>query len=130
MDGFVWRSSRISALKIHRFRSGYRQERDVYLRLQRHSLHRLAGFSIPVLYHYDDSCLALELSIVERPWVLDFAQAALDVAPAELDDPAWQKEKARLFGADWPDVQHLLNALRQYGIYFRDVDTLNISLRP
>lgn len=128
MDGFVWRTSRISALKIHRFRSGYRQERDVYLRL--HSLHRLAGFNIPLLLDYDDSCLALELSLVDRPFVLDFAQASLDVSPAEFDDPAWLKEKTRIYGRDWPDVQRLLNALRQYGIFFRDVDPLNISLRP
>ncbi|MSR57941.1 MAG: hypothetical protein EXS05_09730 [Planctomycetaceae bacterium] len=117
MDGFVWRTNRISALKVHRFRSGYRQERDVYLRLRRHTLQRLAGFAIPTLFDYDDSCLALELSIVERPFVLDFAQAGLDVPPAEFDDPAWLKEKARIYGKDWPDVQRLLNALRQYGIF-------------
>jgi hypothetical protein len=102
----------------------------VYLRLKKRSLYRLAGFSIPVLYHYDDACLALELSIVERPWILDFAQASLDVPIQEIDDPDWQNEKARIFGLDWPEIQRLLNALRQYGIFYRDVDPLNISLRP
>ena len=130
MDGTVWRTSRKTALKLHRSRSYYRQERDVYLRLRHHSLYRLAGFSIPVLYHYDDSCLALELLIVERPFVLDFAEATLDTPFAEIDDPAWLNERARRFGSDWPDVQRLLNALRQYGIYFRDIHTGNISIRP
>jgi hypothetical protein len=58
------------------------------------------------------------------------AGATLDVPPAEFDDLAWLKEKARIYGRDWPDVQRLLNALRQYGIDFCDVDLLNISLRP
>jgi hypothetical protein len=130
VDGVVWRTSRHSALKIHRFQSRYRQERDVYLRLRLRSLYRLAGFYIPELFQYDDSCLALELQIVDRPFVLDFAEASLDVPIADLDDPAWLNEKARKFGTDWPDVQRLLNALRQYGIYFRDVHLGNISLRP
>ena len=102
----------------------------MYLRLRTRSLRRLAGFYIPVLIQFDDSCLALELSIVKRPFVLDFAQASLDVPIPELEDPAWLAEKARKFGRDWPEVQRLLNALRQYGIYFRDVHLGNISLRP
>jgi hypothetical protein len=69
-------------------------------------------------------------SIVKRPFLLDFAQAELDRPFPELDDPAWLNEKSRLFGADWPDVRRLLNALRQYVISFRDVHKGNISLRP
>jgi hypothetical protein len=130
LDGVVWRTNRDSALKIHRSQSRYRRERDVYLRLQLHSLHRLAGFHIPVLVDYDDSCLALELQIVDRSFVLDFAEASLDVPLADLDDPAWLDEKSRKFGADWPDVKRLLDALRQYGIFFWDVHLGNISLRP
>ena len=129
MDGVVWRTKRNTALKIHRFRLDYNQERDVYFRLRSCSLRRLAGFSIPLLLHYDDSCLALELSIVKRPFVLDFAQARLGGSHPEFDDPAWLNEKARKFGADWSDVQRLLNALRQYGIFFSDLHTGNISLR-
>ena len=130
MDGVVWRTARKTALKVHKFELDYRQERDVYLRLRQRSLHRLAGFAIPVLLYYDDSCLALELSIVERPFLLDFAQAHLDGAHPELDDPGWLNEKARVFGSDWQDVKRLLNALRQYGIFFTDVHKGNISLRP
>ena len=130
VEGFVWRTNRNTALKVHRLRSDYKQERDVYLRLRTRSLRRLAGFSIPLLLYYDDSCLAMELSIVKRPFLLDFARAELDAPFPELDDPTWLNEKARLFGADWPDVLRLLNALRQYGISFRDVHKGNISLRP
>jgi hypothetical protein len=46
-----------------------------------------------------------------------------------LDDPTWLKEKARMYRSAWPDVQRLLNALRHYGIYFRDVHPRNISVR-
>lgn len=100
LDGVVWRTSRKSALKIHRFGTGYGQERDVYLRLQKHSLDRIERFSIPILLHYDDSCLA------------------------------WRSELAAEFDRDWPEVQRLLNTLRQYGIYFCDAHSRNISLRP
>jgi hypothetical protein len=130
VDGIVWRTGRKTALKIHRFRSRYARERDVYLRLRDRSLRRLAGFHIPLLIDYDDSCLALELLIVDRPFILDFAEAGLDTPIGELDDPAWVAEKARKYGRDWPEVLRLLNALRQYGIFFRDVHLGNISLRP
>lgn len=130
LEGIVWRTSRRSALKVHRFVEEYSRERDAYLRLRAYSLHRLAGFSIPILIHYDDERLALELSIVDRPFVLDFAQAALDESPSEFDDPAWRSGLAGMYGRDWPDVERVLEALRQYGIYFRDVHNRNISLRP
>lgn len=72
----------------------------------------------------------MELQIVDRPFVLDFSEASLDVPIPELEGPAWLAEKSRKFGRDWPEVQRLLNALRQYGIYFRDVHAGNISLWP
>jgi phosphoglycolate phosphatase-like HAD superfamily hydrolase len=37
------------------------------------------------------------------------------------DDPGWVREKSGLFGARWPDVRRLLDALRQYGIHYTDV---------
>jgi hypothetical protein len=129
IEGFVWRTSRNTALKIHRLKSDYNQERDVYFRLRDRTLRRLSGFTIPLLLNCDDSCLALELSIVKRPFLLDFARAYLDSPFPELDDPAWLAERARKFGRDWPDVLRLLRALFQYGISYRDVHPGNISLR-
>lgn len=66
------------ALKLHSRPENHRVERDVYLRLQDLGLASLAGFDIPTLIRADDPHLALELSIVSPPYVLDFAQATLD----------------------------------------------------
>lgn len=130
MDGIVWRTTRQTALKIHRTANTYAREREAYLRLQKRNLRKLSGFTIPLLMTVNDECLALELTIADRPFVLDFTEARLDAAFPELDDPAWIREKQRVYGQDWPDVRRLLDALLQYGIAFRDVHPGNISLRP
>jgi hypothetical protein len=131
-DGYVWRTTRDSVVKIHWNTAEFQRELAVYQRLASHSLTRLQGFSIPVLLNYDTPALTLELSFVSPPFVLDFAAANLGAPPAgfDPDDPAWQAEKSRLFGRDWPDVKRLLEALRLYGIHFSDVHLGNIRLRP
>lgn len=73
----------------------------------------------------------LEIGYVKPPYILDFAACTLDTPPAgfDPDDAEWTGEQSRKFGRDWPDVRRLLDALRQYGIYYTDVHTQNIRVR-
>jgi hypothetical protein len=132
VDGYVWQTDQDSVVKVCRRPPAYLRERDVYLRLRDRQLYQLQGFRIPRLLDSDDDLLVLELSYIRPPYVLDFGAAVLDHPPAGFGpcDEHWLAEQSRKFGRDWPDVQRLLDALRQYGIFYTDVHAQNIRVRP
>src|SRR2546425_1192178 len=63
------------AIKGHRSQDAYERERDVYLRLRQAGIVEICGFNVPKLLRFDDELLVIEMSIVSRPFVLDFAGA-------------------------------------------------------
>lgn len=132
VDAYIWRTNGREVLKIFRHERDFRQERAVYLRLQEHGVVKLRGFALPDLLDYDESNLVLKLSFVEPPFILDFAAAGLDKKPSGFDFESedWRTEKSRLYGRRWPDVLHLLEALRHMGIHYRDVHRGNIRIEP
>jgi hypothetical protein len=69
------------------------------------------------------------MTIVTRPFVLDFAGAYLDAPPIFPDETwaAWELEKLDQFGARWPKVQEILAALEEMEIYMVDVSPSNIA---
>ena len=127
-DGVVWETTRGSALKIEERRSGYERELAAYQRLGERGLAEIAGFAVPQLVAYDDQLLAIEMTIVFPPSVLDFAKAYLDRPPdfsAEvLAD--WETQTEDLFGERWPAVRHVLAKLRTHGIIYFDARPGNI----
>lgn len=134
VDGNVWKvrgkRRRITwALKIFKDPEKYRRERDCYLRLAERGISECAGFNIPVLIHHDDDHLAVEMSIVDRPFILDFAGALLDERPDFSDQvmaethQLWEDR----YGEDLPLVEKALRDLRHIGIYYLDVHHHNIA---
>ncbi|HLQ43681.1 MAG TPA: hypothetical protein VK137_03045 [Planctomycetaceae bacterium] len=118
-----------SAVKFHEHWEPYCHERDVYLRLRDVGVFEVCGHAVPELLHYDDELWVLEMTIVKRPFVLDFGGAYLDRRP---DYPKsvmrrWRAEKRWQFGANWPKAQVILFALEQHGIYVADVNPGNIG---
>lgn len=85
-DGAVWRTSRPSALKIHVTNESYMIERDAYIRLSQLNVVEIAGFSIPMLFRHDDDLMAIEISIVKPPFLVDFASAIFDEPPDFIED--------------------------------------------
>src|SRR6059058_2530444 len=63
------------AIKALRWREAYDRERSVYDRLRIAGATMIAGFNVPQLVGSDDNLQVLEMTIVERPFVLDFAGA-------------------------------------------------------
>lgn len=118
-----------NALKIHQNDIDYGRERDVYLRLREYGVREICGCDIPRLVDHDDELYALEMTIVERPFVLDFGGAYLDYPPEFSDDvmAEWTREKIEMYGDRWPDVQAILKELEGYDIYMIDVNLGNIS---
>jgi hypothetical protein len=70
------------------------------------------------------------MTVVSRPFVLDFAGAFLDRAPDYSEEVLadWAAEKQEQFGPRWPEVQAILRWLEGYGVYMRDVHPGNVAL--
>jgi hypothetical protein len=118
-----------SAIKAHEHGADYGRERDVYLRLKEHGLTEIRGCNVPELIAYDDQRWLLEMTVVTRPFVLDFAGAYLDGAPDFSEEVLadWRAEKEEQFGPRWADVQAILRALEGYGVFLVDVNPGNIA---
>lgn len=129
-DGCVLRSSHPSAIKIHEREKPYRQELAVYQRLRECGVERIAGHFVPQLIDWDDTRLIIEMSIVPRPFVLDFASALLDSAPDFPEHVLEERAErwAELFDDHWEEVASIVYALeRRCRIYLLDPHPGNIA---
>jgi|ERR1051325_3650188 hypothetical protein len=79
------------AVKALRWDEMYQREKQVYERLRELGVSSVQGFNVPQLLGCDDGLRVIEMTIVRRPFVLDFAGAYLDVRP-EFPEEVW---------ADW-----------------------------
>ena len=87
MEGSVWVSRRDSAIKIIRNRKNYADELEAYKRLQAGSVRQLCGFAVPWLLGSDDELQAIEMEIVQKPYLLDFGKVYFDGAQLRAYDP-------------------------------------------
>jgi hypothetical protein len=116
----------IKALNSEEF---YFRERNAYQRLRAAGVSEIAGFNVPQLIRFDDKLRIVEMTIVARPFLLDFAGAYLD-APPEFSDEIWKEweiTKKEQFEDRWPIVQNALAALEDLDIYMVDVSPTNIA---
>ena len=75
------------------------------------------------------NCGPLEMTIVTRPFVLDFAGAYIG-EPPEFTDEAWSQwevDKQEQFGDNWPEAKQVLRKLKHWDIYMIDVTPSNIA---
>jgi len=82
-----------------------------------------------LFFGFDDELRVIEMTIVARPFVLDFAGAYLDVRPEFPEDVwiAWEAEKREQFEQRWRVVQAILEGFEEFGIYLLDVTPGNIA---
>ena len=107
------------------------RERDIYFRLQNFEINEIEGHNVLHLIGYDDDLLAIEMSIVVRPFLLDFGGAYLDQPPDFSDEilEQWEADKQEQFEGNWPKAAAILETLRGYGIYVADVNPGNIGFQ-
>jgi hypothetical protein len=118
-----------SAFKVHKEREPYFREKGVYERLTQKEVVAIEGFAVPQFLSADDDLLVLEMTIVEAPFIVDFASAYLD-KPPEFPENVWEDwrhEKREEFGERWPVVEDILTTLRMQGVYLSDVHARNIA---
>jgi hypothetical protein len=120
----------VSAAKVFFHPTIYKMEREAYFRLRECKVYRENGFNVPQLIDYDDGLSALEISIVAKPRILDFASVFLDF-PADFDDERLAEYRDKIvehFEDRASDVFSLLDKLeRDYGIWYYDARPGNID---
>jgi len=117
-----------AALKVHYSPEPYFRERYIYERLNEMGMSEIRGFDVPQLLDSDDELLALKMTIVMPPFVLDFAGAYLDFAPKFSDEiwVEWIRKNEEQFGANWSMAQIILDDLKDLGIHMHDPSPGNI----
>ena len=120
-----------SAVKLFDDESGFERELAVYQRLQENEIQWLGKFSVPLLLDFDEAVPLIHMTIVQRPFCLDFASAYLDELPSYFPpfDENWHREKENQFGSEkWPEVLSVVRELESLGIFQTDVSPSNIAL--
>jgi hypothetical protein len=125
------RSTRPSAVKFFDRYDRFQRELEVYQILDAKGIHSIAGHNVPDFYGTDDSLRAIEMSIVERPFVLDFAGAK---TPQEIPDfeahviEEHLEHMRELFGDRWSDALHVAEMFRRAtGFTLLDIHPGNIA---
>lgn len=120
-----------TAVKVFHRPDMFARELAVYQRLVEHAVSAVYGHSVPQLIDWDDELLVIEMTVVGKPYLLDFANAHLDEAPEFPDEviEQWHEEGIERFGAArWERVQLVIATLRgQCGVIFHDVNPGNIA---
>src|SRR4051794_16787129 len=93
-DGIVFISRRKDkagqgAIKVLKEVEAYHREKLAYLRLTQASIRMVLGFNVPQFLGCDDELRVIEMTIVQRPFVLDFAAAYLNSRP-EFPAEVWE----------------------------------------
>jgi hypothetical protein len=130
IDGAVWRTNRPSALKVCERDQSFRDEVECYRRLKDAKISYLQDFAVPQLIDSDERLMALEISIVSPPFLLDFGKVYLDAPPPYWNDREvmghWQAEGEQNFGERWNEVMSLIGMLQKYGIWYIDPKPGNV----
>jgi hypothetical protein len=130
IDGCVWRTSRPSAIKLCERDQSFRDEVESYRRLQDQNVRRIQEFAVPRLIDWDEPLMAIEISIVSPPFLLDFGKVYLDAPPPYWNDAEimadWQARGKEDFDDRWGQVLSLVGMLQKYGIWYIDPKPGNI----
>jgi hypothetical protein len=109
-DGRVLRTDRLSAVKFFDREQRFRRELEVYQVLDTKGILSIAGHHVPRLLGFDDALLTIEMTVVSRPFVLDFAGAKWPWEIPDFGEDVMEDYHARLreyFGPNWADALHV-----------------------
>jgi hypothetical protein len=129
-DGEVYSTSGGTAIKFFSLRESYDRERQVFETLARKDITHVAGHAVPEFIRGDDELLAIEMSIVHAPFLLDFVSAYPVATAPQFSEEIWEEwyaEKSEQFGDRWPQVELVLSEFRRLtGFVLLDVNPGNI----
>lgn len=130
IEGFVFSIGGITAVKAFEHRPMYQSELAAYQRLRDVGIEHICGLHVPVLVNLDDRLMVIEMSIVDPPFLLDFAQTTLD-HPRDFSEDVmtdWWNRVAEMFGERFEDAREVFYALQdEAGIYYYDLAPRNVN---
>jgi hypothetical protein len=132
-DGCVFETERRHAVKFLDDNPIYRREIRAYQILRQRDINEINGFQIPRLIRNDDELRAIEMTIVQPPFILDFASAYTidEYNRFEFtEDVLAERETSwmEIFGDRWSQVQAICNAFtRETGLILLDLSLNNIK---
>jgi hypothetical protein len=132
-DGHVFKTEVSRAVKFFYDGDVYKRELRAYETLRELKVEAVNGFQVPLLIRSDDSLRALEMTIVQPPFVLDFASAYTEEEYAYLDFPQEVLDEreahwAEAFGDRWPTVKALADAFTAAtGLILLDLSVNNVK---
>jgi len=117
-----------SAIKALNSEEFFLRERAAYERLRDAAVSEVRGFQVPQLIRAEADLWVVEMTIVNRPFVLDFAGPYLDARPEFSQGiwAEWEADKRDQFGERWSMVRAVMDAFEELGIYLVDVTPTNI----
>jgi hypothetical protein len=131
-DGEVYSTDCNTAVKFLVARESFERERRVYEELAEAEIVSIAGHAVPRFIRADKEMHAIEMTIVEPPFLLDFVSAHPVAEAPEFSDEVWEQwraDKHEQFGADWPQVEFVLSEFRRLtGFVLLDVNPGNIRM--
>lgn len=119
-----------TVLKAHRYREAYQRELWVYNHFKTKGITKIRGHNVPLMIRNSDEFLAIEMTTVRRPFLLDFAGAYLDGKQPDFTPEAWaqwEEDKKEMFGENWAATKKILQSLRAHGVHMIDVNPGNIG---
>jgi hypothetical protein len=118
-----------SAIKAHRAEEFFMREHAAYALLSHGGVTEVLGFHVPQLIRADEELQVIEMTIVTRPFVVDFAGAYVGARPEFPEEiwAEWEAEKQDQFGARWVKVKAVMEAFEEWGIHLVDVSPNNIA---
>ena len=130
-DGTVWRTAQHTAVKFFDRLDRYQRELEVYRLLSRRQIIHVAGHHVPQLILSDDDLRAIEMTIVTRPFVLDFAGAKLPHEVPDFDEGVMTEHYdhlRELFDDRWTEALHVAEMFRlATGYTLLDIHPGNIA---
>ena len=119
-------------MKFCKDQSPYLRECRAYRILYEHSVFDIEGFSVPQFLGIDEELLAIQMTIVEPPFLLDFGAAYSRESLPEFSESIWaewREQKEQEFAEHWPVVENALMVLRSLDILMLDIHARNIVFR-
>jgi len=130
-DGVVFQTNRLTAVKLFDLPTRYSRELEVYHTLSLKGINVIGGHNVPRFIRADDTLQALEISIVEAPFVLDFAGAKKPDEVPDFEPETLQEHYdhlQELFGLRWTDALQVAEAFRiATGFTLLDIHPGNIA---
>ena len=133
-DGTVLMTHQGNAVKFLNAPADYNRELRAYRALRDADADRVGICQVPKLIRQDDELLAIEMTVVAPPFLLDFVSAYTDDELEWLgfEDEVWAEREghwADIFGERWAQVVGIRDEFHQItGLHLLDLSLNNIRL--